>query len=321
MFVEAALTAATAAPTSPAGSGEDSATRPGLAHRLRGAAPPYLYLLPALACLVLWTYKPLVEAAQLSVYHWNLLPTSPKTYVGLANFQRVLQLPQLRGAALNTLWYVLGLLPFSIVLPTVIALVTRRLGERSRTAYRAMVFVPMLVAPVATAAVWRWLYDPSGLFNRLFGLGDHNWLREESTALPAVLAICAWQMLGFAVLVVSAGLSGISPDYAEAAEMDGASRWQILRWITLPLLRPTLLFMLLMTVLLSGQWTFPLIDVLTQGGPADSTTNVYYLLWEFGFRSMDSGLASAAGLVFFGCFGLLAAGLVKLADRFSFHDD
>jgi multiple sugar transport system permease protein len=133
--------------------------------------------------------------------------------------------------------------------------------------------------------------------------------------------ICAWQLLGFAVLVVSAGLAGISPDYAEAAAMDGASRWQVVRWVTLPLLRSTLLFLLLMTVLLSGQWTFPLIDVLTQGGPADSSTNAYYLLWELSFRSFDSGLASAAGLVFFAVFGLVAAALVTLAERFSFHDD
>jgi multiple sugar transport system permease protein len=103
--------------------------------------------------------------------------------------------------------------------------------------------------------------------------------------------------------------------------MDGASRWQVTRWVTLPMLRSTLLFMLLITVLLSGQWTFPLLDVLTQGGPADSSTNIYYLLWEFGFRSLDSGLASAAGIAFFLVFAVVAAVLVKLADRYSFADN
>nr|WP_101831693.1 sugar ABC transporter permease [Frankia canadensis] len=303
----------------PAGRGQ--AARPALARRVLAALPPYLYLLPGLACLVVWTYKPIIEAVQLSFYHWNLLPTSPRTYVGLENYRRVFSLPQLRGAATNTLWYILGLLPFSIVVPTVIALTIRDLGDRARSVYRALIFLPILVAPVATAAVWRWLLDPRGLVNQALGLGHYNWLREENTALLSILAICAWQIVGFATLVVSAGLTGISADYGEAAQMDGASRWQATRWVTLPLLRSTLLFMLLMTVLLSAQWTFPLIDVLTQGGPADSSTNVYYLLWDFGFRSLDSGLASAAGIAFFVVFAAVAAVLVRLADRYSFADN
>ncbi|OHV32450.1 MULTISPECIES: carbohydrate ABC transporter permease [Pseudofrankia] len=320
MFVELA------APATLAGEGRAAvqAARPALARRLLAATPPYLYLLPALACLVLWTYKPLVEAVQLSFYDWNLLPTSPMTYVGLDKYRQVFTQAGLRHAAVNTVIYIVCLLPFSVVLPTAVALVTRRLGGRSRDAYRALVFTPMLVAPVAAAAVWRWLLDPTGLSNQAlgwFGMAPHNWLREESTALPAILAITAWSMCGFAVLVVSAGLTGISADYAEAAAIDGATGWQILRWVTLPLLRSTLLFLVLMTVLLSGQWTFPLLDSLTQGGPAESSTNVYYLLWELGFRNFDSGLASAAGIVFFVVFGLIAAGLVALADRFSFHDN
>jgi multiple sugar transport system permease protein len=313
-------TAATPAGQARAG-GPIEAARPAPARRLLAALPPYLYLLPGLACLVVWTYKPIIEAVQLSLYHWNLLPSSPRTYVGPENYRRVFDLPQLRGAARNTLWYILGLLPFSIMLPTVIALAIRDLGGRSRSVYRVLIFLPMLVAPVATAAVWRWLLDPRGVVNHVLGIGSYNWLREENTALLSILAICAWQILGFATLVVSAGLTGISADYAEAAEMDGASRWQTTRWVTLPLLRSTLLFMLLMTVLLSAQWTFPLIDVLTQGGPADTSTNIYYLLWDFGFRSQDSGLASAAGIAFFVVFAAVAAVLVRLADRYSFADN
>jgi multiple sugar transport system permease protein len=320
MFVELADPAALAGQ----GQAVVTAARPPLARRLLRALPPYLYLLPAVACLVLWTYKPLVEAVQLSFYDWNLLPTSPMTYVGFRKYSEVFTQPGLQTATVNTVYYILGLLPFSVVLPTVIALVTRRLAARSRNAYRAVIFLPMLVAPVASAAVWGWLLDPKGLSNQVlgvFGLSPHNWLRSESTSMWAILTITAWSMCGFAVLVVSAGLTGISSDYAEAAAVDGATGWQILRWITLPLLRSTLIFLVLMTVLLSGQWTFPLLDSLTQGGPADSSANVYYMLWELSFRNFDSGLASAAGIVFFLVFGLIAAVLVSLADRFSFHDN
>jgi multiple sugar transport system permease protein len=142
-----------------------------------------------------------------------------------------------------------------------------------------------------------------------------NWLNSTGTAQWTIIVIAGWHVVGFAVLVVSAGLAAIDPEYAAAARVDGASRAQILRWITLPLLSPTLAFLGLMTVLLSAQWTFPLVDTLTQGGPADSTTTIYYLLWEYGFRSHDAGLTAAAGMLFFAGFMLIAALLSRLADR------
>jgi multiple sugar transport system permease protein len=312
------------APESPVGLDRVEAVRPSLGRRVLSGLAPYLYLAPALGLLVLWTYRPLAQAVNLSFFDWNLLPTSPMHPVGMENYRRVFEAPELRQAVGNTLFYIAGLLPFSVLIPVAVALVTRGVGGGARTAYRSIVFLPMLVTPIATATLWRWLLDPSGLLNQItrdLGLGTHNWLREEATALPSMVAITAWQILGFAVLVVSAGLAAINPDYAEAAAIDGASRWHITRRITLPLLSPTLLFMVLMTVLLSAQWTFPLIDVLTQGGPTGSTTNVYYLLWQYGFRTYNAGLSAAAGLLFFLVFGLIAVGLVWLSDRLSFHDN
>lgn len=224
-----------------------------------------------------WVYRPLVEAVNLSFFNWDLMPTMPATPVGLANYANVFRAPEIGQASINSLWYVAGLLPFSLLGSVAIALVTQRLGSVSRTAYRSIIFLPILVTPVATAALWRWLLDPTGLVNKVtggLGLGRHNWLQETSTALPAMIGITAWQIVGFSVLVVSAGIATISPDYADAAAIDGATNWQVTRRITLPLLSPTLLFMLLMTVLLSAQWTFPLIDVLTQGGPVGVTNNL-----------------------------------------------
>ncbi len=182
-------------------------------------------------------------------------------------------------------------------------------------------FAPFLIAPVAGAAVWQWLLDPgAGIVNRIIG-SDRNWIQDADTAQFVIIVITGWHFLGFAVLVVSAGMAGVDASYQEAAEMDGASKWQIDRWIVLPLLSPTLVFLALMTVLLSAQWTFPLIDTLTQGGPSRSTTNIYYLLWDYGFRTFDAGLSAAAGIVLFLGFGALAGGLVWLSEKVAFHDD
>lgn len=302
-----------------------AATRPGIARRVTVLLPPYLYLLPALAGIVAWTYRPLLQTAQLSFYEWNLIPTTPMVPVGAANYRAILALPEMWQAIQITVWYLLALLPFTIVIPTVTALLTQRIGGRSRVVYRALIFIPTLAAPVAAAAVWQWLLYPSGgAVNRVlevFGVNGPNWLRNTATAPIAIIGITGWQLLGFAVLVVTAGLTAIDPDYGGAAALDGASRWQITRWITLPLLSPSLLFMVLMTLLLSAQWMFPLIDVLTQGGPGGATTNLYYLLWQFGFRDFNAGMGAAAGVIFFVGFGVVALVFVRLTDQLTFHDN
>ncbi|MGW5454443.1 carbohydrate ABC transporter permease [Nocardia sp. NPDC003979] len=282
---------------------------------------PYLYLAPALVLLVVWTYQPLAQAVELSTYSWNLLPTAPMKPVGTANYERLLDLPAFWGSLGRTATLILGLLPFTVLLPVLIALASRRVHGRARTVYQALVFAPFLVAPVAAAAVWRWLLHPgTGFVDQLLGTG-HNWVYDASTAQAVIIAITGWQLLGFATLVVWAGLAGISGDYSEAARVDGATPGQIRRWITLPLLSPTLLFLVLTTVLLSPTLSFPLIDSMTQGGPSQATTNIYYLLWDYAFHSFDAGLSAAAGVLLFVGFGALAAVLVWISEKVAVHDD
>ncbi|MCP2299807.1 multiple sugar transport system permease protein [Nocardia amikacinitolerans] len=282
---------------------------------------PYLYLLPAVVLLVLWTYRPLVQAVELSTYSWNLLPTSPVRPVGAANYERLVELPAFRDSLARTAVLIAGLLPFTVLLPLALAMTARRVGVRARTVYQALVFLPFLVAPVAAAAVWRWLLHPGGgAVDRVLGSG-RNWVYDAATAHPVIIVITGWQLLGFATLVVSAGLAGINPDYSEAARVDGASPRQIRRWITVPLLSPTLLFLVLTTVLLTPTLTFPLIDSMTQGGPSQATTNVYYLLWDYAFHSFDAGLSAAAGVLLFAGFAVVAGSLVWLSERLSYHDD
>ncbi|WP_206305880.1 sugar ABC transporter permease [Streptomyces sp. RFCAC02] len=326
MLVEALPTAGRPAPSAPAGEAGGPARAP--RRRLRALGRhlvPLLYIAPAFALLVLWTYRPLAQTFQLSFYDWNMVPSNPMTPVGLDNYREVLALPEMWQAIRTTALYIGALLVFSTVLPVVIALLTRRVGGRARGFYQALIFVPVLITPVATAAVWRWLLAPEGgpltTLLSAFGMEPVNWFRDPQLAVLAVVLITGWQLMGFGVLVVAAGLTGIGPDYAAAASTDGATAWQTTRWITLPLLSPTLVFLALMTLLLSAQWTFPVIDVLTQGGPGNATSNVYHLLWQFGFRNFDAGLSAAAGVLFFVAFTLVALLFVKLMDRLSFYDD
>lgn len=298
----------------------DSAARPAPRRLLRRVVP-YLYLAPALFLLIVWTYRPLAQAFELSTYSWNLLPTSPMRPVGTANYERLLELPAFSASLWRTVVLIAGLLPFTVVLPVVIAMASRRVSGRARTIYQAFAFAPFLVAPVAAAAVWRWLLHPgAGAVDRVLGT-DRNWVYDAQAAPWVIVVVSGWQLLGFAMLVVWAGLAGINGDYDEAARMDGATPGQIRRWITLPLLSPTLMFLVLTTVLLTPTVTFPLIDSMTLGGPAQATTNIYYLLWDYAFHSFDAGLSAAAGVLLFLGFGVVAGTLVWISERVAFHDD
>jgi multiple sugar transport system permease protein len=285
------------------------AARTSRVRRAGAGTVPYLYLLPALASFAVWVYLPLIDTVRYSTVSWNLLPTAPEVGVGLANYRTVLGLAALRQALGTTGLYLAGLVLLGVIVPVLLGAMTRKLGARTRA-----------------ATIFTFLLAPNGgLVNEFlarFGVPSQNWLVQPDTARGAVVLITGWKVLGTSVLIVAAGLAGISPEYHEAAEIDGAGRLRTFREVTLPLLSPTLLFLFTTAVLLSeSQIIFPLISSLTQGGPGDATSDLYYLLYSYGFTSFDVGLASAAGVLFFAAFALVAVACVALLDRFSLYQD
>jgi multiple sugar transport system permease protein len=286
---------------------------------------PYLYLLPALLGVGIWIYRPLVQTVFLSFYQWNLLPSSPKVPVGLSNYQNVLNVPGMQQALQNTAVYIVGLLPFSVIAPLALAILVDGIRGRLRDLYRTALFTPLLMAPIVVSIIWGWLLDPTtGVVNaalhRLTGAAPVDWLNTTSTAIWAIVAITGWKIFGFSMLIFSASLTNLDRTYFEAASVDGAGRFACIRLITLPLMASTILFMVMMSILLSAQWTFPLINSLTGGGPINSTTNLYFLLYQLGFQNFSIGYSAAASLMFFVAFGLLALAFIRLSERFSFHD-
>jgi len=292
---------------------------------LRWQIAPWLYLAPAAATLALWIYWPLLDALRLSFYEWNMLPNSPMNFVGWQNYANIFALPKFWQALRNTGIYILGLLPLAVAIPLAIAIYTHDLPARSRNIYRAIIFVPMIIAPVVAAAVWRWLLDPGhGMINEIIGLAGYRpvrFLQDPKIAIWTIIVLTGWKLIGFSTLILSAANANINPSLIEAARMDGASRWEIIRDIRLPLLRSTVLFLTLMTILLGAQWSFSYIHVLTGGGPLGATTNIFYILWDFGFSTLSVGWSSAAAIILFLGFGVLAFVLFRLMDRYSFHDN
>jgi multiple sugar transport system permease protein len=287
--------------------------------RAPGWLIPSLFLAPALLSLSLWVYGPLLAAFRLSFHEWNLLPTAPMEFVGLENYERLLDLPELRRAASNTLVYTVGLLPLTVGLPLLAALMTRELRGMSGALYRALIFVPMVIAPVVVAVIWRWLLAPEyGAVNAMLaalGLGKLRFLQDPQLAIWSIIFITGWKLIGFSTLLFAAALTQVDRSLVEAARLDGASEGQIARRVLIPLVAPAIAFLVMLTLLHGAQWSFVAINVLTQGGPRQATTNLYYLMWEYGFSTFAVGWSTAAGMMLFAVFSVVAALCLRMMHR------
>ncbi|MEF3310508.1 sugar ABC transporter permease [Paenibacillus sp. GYB004] len=288
---------------------------------------PYLYLSPALLLLAVWMYKPLLSTFYLAFHKWSMVPGTEPAFVGLDNFTRLLANKSFADSIGNTVFYTIGLLPFSIAIPVLLATVTHQMTGTMKNVYRALFFIPMILAPVSVSAIWRWLFHPSnGLVNQVLiqtGLLQEPiaYFSNPDFAKWIILLITGWKMIGFSTLMFSAALTSINREYYEAASQDGAGRLALFRHITVPLLSPMILFMLTMSILFSSQWTFAYIDILTAGGPYGTSTNIYYEMYKFGFSNLNVGFSSAASMMFFFVFGLIALALTGLSRKYSFYDN
>ncbi len=259
-------------------------------------------------------FWPAVDAMMLSVSRWNLV--GPRQFVGLANYERMAGDPVFWQVLGNTFEYLLLGLPVSLVLAFVIAFYLDRV-EYGQGLLRALYFLPHLTTATAMAWVWRWFYQPPpvGLFNAwlgALGFGAQPFLRSTTQALPAVLVAAIWAALGFQVVIFMAGLKAIPRSYYEAAAIDGAGFWQILREITLPLLAPSVVF-LLITTSIGLLRIFDLVYNITaggEGGPLNATKPLVLSIYQSAFARMDMGYASAQTVVLFVI--LLALSLLQM---------
>lgn len=267
------------------------------------------YLAPLILALAVWVYGPAVFTAVLSMMKWNLT-TPPSGLVGLDNYASLFRHPEFARAAGQTILSALALLPFATIIPLVLAVMLWQRPGRASVVYRALLFVPVVVAPVAVATAWKFLLNPlQGLMNRIlevFGVPPVNWLGDPGTALLVLVAITAAKVVAFNLVLYTATLSGIDRALVSAAELEGATRWEISRFIVGPHVARTTVVLALLSVVLAGQWTFTSVSVLTQGGPDGVTDSVYYRIYALGFQFFDTGAASAAGVLVLLAFAVLA---------------
>jgi raffinose/stachyose/melibiose transport system permease protein len=266
----------------------------------RGRKSPYVFLAPGILYLAIWIYYPIAKNFYLSLLGSGATRSSAFQFIGLDNYRRLLSDELFFRALLHNLAWV-GL---SIVVPVGIGLVLAVLltERRLRLLYAAVYFLPVTVAPIMAAIVWGWIYNPTfGALNQILGLVglsalQHPWLGDAGTALVSVNMIGSWGYYGFCTLIFLAGLQSIDPEIYEAARIDGANSLQRFWSITLPLLKPTLVFVLVYTIIGSMKF-FDIIYVATKGGPDNSTQIVAVYMFDLFIRQGEVNYAAAMSVV------------------------
>ena len=267
----------------------------------RMANSPWLFLGPALAIYTVFAIWPMIDVTLMSFQRWNGL-AAERPFVGLSNYRYVLSRdPVFWTAFVNTIIWTL----LSLVFPPLIGLLLALGLDRplfGRSSMRAIYYLPVIIAPIAVATMWRWMYDPFfGLFAQLLtnmGLGASipDFLGDPDVALYSVFVAYVWQQVGFSMVLFLAGLQGVDRSLLEAAEIDGANRWKSFRHVTLPAIAPTVTIVLVLSLIQSLK-AFDIVYGLTGGGPSQSTQML--ALWAFtqSMQIFDFGRGGAISVV------------------------
>ncbi|HEX5403886.1 MAG TPA: sugar ABC transporter permease [Pseudonocardiaceae bacterium] len=259
---------------------------------------PYLFLLPGIALFGVFFAWPAVLAVETAFTDYSIV--NPTHWIGMANFAALWHDAEFRGAILHSFVVMVGLLPFSVVIPIALAILVNN-ALRGIQFFRALYFLPVVTSMVAVAVAWNYVFDDRGVLNWLLErlhvtAGPVHFLLDQHWALASVIVVEGWKGAGTYMMIFLAGLQSIPDDLHEAAQLDGAGGWQRFTAITLPLLRPYVAVAVTIEIVNAMQ-VFTSVYVLTQGGPGGHTETAGYYIWSKAFQHFQLGYASAAGIV------------------------
>jgi multiple sugar transport system permease protein len=262
---------------------------------------PYLYLLPTLVGLLLFSAGAVAASFIMSFTKWDII--SVPEWIWFGNYADLWRSDLFWEVLRNTLVFVALAVPASVCAALALALLVNT-GLRGITVFRTAYFLPVVSSMIAVALAWSWIFNPQyGLLNYLlrvlFGVQGPAWLEDTGWALPSMVIVTVWKGLGYSMVIFLAGLQNIPQDLYHAATIDGAGPWRRFRHITLPLLSPTTFFVLVITMINAFQ-VFEQTYVLTKGGPANSTVTLSYYVYQNAFQFFQMGKAAAVAYVLFG---------------------
>ena len=277
------------------------ATRKGMSKSLRESLVAYSFIAPNFIGFCVFTLVPMCIAIALSFCSWD--GVHPVEFIGLSNYLALLGDKTFKHSFVNTIVYAVGTVPLTLVCSLGLAMLLNQ-NVKCRNFFRTVSFFPYVASLVAVAAVWNCIFSPSmGPVNMLLAkLGVENlprWAAGKDTAMLTVILFSVWKNMGYYMVIYLAGLQGTNPELEEAAELDGANKWQIFWNVTLPQLRPTTFFVVVMLTIASFK-VFDQMYMITQGGPGDATNTLVYYIYNVAFVNTPKyGYASAVAMVLF----------------------
>lgn len=279
---------------------------------------PFLYMSPAILFFVVFKYGPVLFGFVLSFFKWNFI--SPMRWVGLANYVGMFNRELFVVALKNTVFYTVALLPMQIVLPLALAMLILRVSRKwASDFFKVTMFMPSILSFSITCMVWMWVFNPSfGSLNVIlafFGVGPQAWLNDERLAFWSIVLVSGWKSFGYNMIIFIAGLSAISEELLEAARIDGANPWQIFWKVKWPLLGPTTFFVFITSLIFAADKAFVPINILTQGGPHNVTTNLAHAIYLYGFQVFNIGLANSVSIFTFALFLAVTFLAMRLMER------
>ena len=269
----------------------------------------WIFVLPALVGILIFIIIPVICSFGLSFTKWDLI--NPITFAGFNNYREIFTEPLFFKILVNTFVFAISTSVLGVIIPLILACILNskiRGSEFFKTAY----FLPFITPMIVIGIVWQWIFDPNiGLLANVLNL-HINWLYDTNFAMPALIIVTVWKLIGYNMIIFLSSLSGISNSMFEAAKIDGANSVQTFINVTVPLMAPSIFFVVIITAISSFQ-VFDLIYLMTQGGPLDSTNVLVYAIYKNAFEYFNVGKASAIAYVLF--FIILVLTLVQWSLR------
>ncbi len=274
----------------------------------------YVILLPTLAIIIVFRFLPMLQAFYISLHEYDLL--RPPKFIGLENFIDLLQDPLfLHSARISIAYVVLSCVPVWVLSLALAVLFNREI--RAKYLFRSAAFMPVVMPAVVNAVVWTFMYHQDGVVNTIlgwFGVDPIPWLRSSTWALWAIILIGIWRATPYYMVIFLAGLQAIPHEFYEAAQIDGASPWRQFRHITLPLLKPTTLLVMVMSVIVAMK-VFAVPLIMTGGGPADATRVLPLFIYQTAFEFFKMGRAAAMSVFLFAAVMVFTLFQIRLFSR------
>lgn len=277
----------------------------------------WMFILPALLGTLIFIIIPVICSFSLSFADWDLL--NDVEFVGLSNYKSILADSLFWKMLGNTFVYAISVSVLGVIIPLALACILNN-KIRGSEFYKTAYFIPFITPMIVIALVWQWIFDPNiGGINVLLNL-HINWLYDKSYAMPVLIAVSVWKLIGYNMIIFLSGLSSINQELLEASKIDGAGGFNTFRYVTVPLLSSTIFFVIVITSISSFQ-VFDLIYMMTQGGPENSTMVLVYSIYKYAFEYFDVGRASAIAYVLFAIIFVLVLCQWKLRKKMVYNEE